>query len=678
MRPPSVGEIPLQRIRCSFPDRGQNGPGSEAIDALSAMPASRPYTPATTARPHRCRLGNSRWGLPLAPLLAVLLALLITLLPPALAAAGGASRTPDPAPAAAGEISSAVVAAVQRSSAEPGLSLRKVPGPAPRQTIGNFLSLSEAAEMELRAALRLGLTQAGPFYAQRNVQQQVQQAVDQLQQATQALDLSQIPAALRPMTGVGTMLQLRSVLRYDLAHSPGLVLPDQAQASAQHLQTWTLPDTPITLQAMTSAQVLAGTACRACSAGDYLFTSHTLEQVPEDFARIFNGNPSLRRQFGADLYTYWALLPGGAIPPKWFFRLSPELRRTLVTQLWGQSLLQWLLLVPFTLLALALMGWWMLRLRRWHRRGEEIEGLWPHLLRVLAVLPPLLLLTAWQWFAIDWINLIGARQEVVLVGSRVISGLLLALLIYLLAEAIGQVVTVRRQRDGEGRLWLERRKGSGQILTLARIAGLLAVVVVLVRTAQDLGLTAITLLALSSVPALAISLGTQQLIRDIADGFSILLDGQIRPGDRCTIGTTKSGEIRGRILSLGMRSMRLEQEDGSVLSLPNSQVAASVVTNHRFRTGQPLKLSLPIQASEEPLVLDRLSQARALLLQIPELSDGQAELESVAAGWQLKLVGRWRQDLSRSDLAAAREGLYLRLMQLLRQEDSPAQALPLP
>jgi len=64
------------------------------------------------------------------------------------------------------------------------------------------------------------------------------------------------------MTGVGTMLQLRSVLRYDLAHSPGLVLPDQAQVSAQHLQTWTLPDTPITLQAFTPAQVLAGTACR--------------------------------------------------------------------------------------------------------------------------------------------------------------------------------------------------------------------------------------------------------------------------------------------------------------------------------------------------------------------------------------------------------------------------------
>ena len=193
MRPPSVGEIPLQRFRWGFPDGGHIGRGFGAIDALSAMPASRPYTPATLDRPHRLRVESGRRGLRVAPLLAVLLALLTTLLPPVMAAAGRASRAPDPAPAAAGEISSAVDAAVQRSSAEPGLSLRKVPGPDPRQTIGNVLSLTEAAEMELRAALRLGLTQAGPFFVQRNVQQQVQQAVDPLQQATQALDLSQIP-----------------------------------------------------------------------------------------------------------------------------------------------------------------------------------------------------------------------------------------------------------------------------------------------------------------------------------------------------------------------------------------------------------------------------------------------------------------------------------------------------
>ena len=68
---------------------------------------------------------------------------------------------------------------------------------------------------------------------------------------------------------------------------------------------------------------------------------------------------------------------------------------------------------------------------------------------------------------------------------------------------------------------------------------------IFVQAARSLGLTSVTILALSSVPALAISHGTQQLIRDIYDGFSLLLDGQLRVGDRCSIGTGMSGQIVG-------------------------------------------------------------------------------------------------------------------------------------
>lgn len=560
--------------------------------------------------------------------------------------------------------------------------MQEVAGPSPRQTIDNFLRITEEAEAELRGALQLGMAQPGPFFS-RDVYARVDQGEELLQLATQALDLSQIPPALRPMTGVGTMLQLRSLLRIEIAESPDLQLPDAAAIQRDHLQVWRLPNSSILLQAISQAQALAGKACSHCSPGDFLFSRQTLKHVPGDFDAIFAGKPQLQRQYGADLYTFWALIPGGAIPPKWFFLLSRPARRLLLTPLAGQSLLQWLLLVPVTLGLLALMGWWLLRIRLWYQSWHAAAGRWRHFLGVLAVLPLLGLLAFWQWYAIEWINLIGQRQEAVLLGSSLISGLLNALLLYLAAEASGQAICIRRRRDGDG-VWLqERRKGSGQILTIARMVGLMGVVLVLVRTAQDLGLTALTLLGLASVPALAISLGTQQLIRDISDGFSLLLDGQIKLGDHCTIVTPgctvimpgagsaielqDSGEIRGVILSLGMRSVRLEQPDGSVLSLPNSVVASSVVTNHRFRTSQPMKINLPVRDAQGPAVQELLNQARALLEEIPELIDPQAELEQGASGWQLKLAGRWRGDVSRDDLAAARESLHLNLMRLLHQ-----------
>jgi len=67
---------------------------------------------------------------------------------------------------------------------------------------------------------------------------------------------------------------------------------------------------------------------------------------------------------------------------------------------------------------------------------------------------------------------------------------------------------------------------------------------------------------------LAISLGTQQLIRDISDGFSLFLDGQLKVADNCTIGTLKSGKIDGAVLSMGMRSICLRLINGSQLSCP--------------------------------------------------------------------------------------------------------------
>ena len=373
----------------------------------------------------------------------------------------------------------------------------------------------------------------------------------------------------------------------------------------------------------------------------------------------------LRQQrYGAELYRYWAFYPGGALPPKLIFLLPLDVRKILLVQLAGQSLIQWLLLLPVTLLMLVAMGWWIVRLHRWRQRRPDLSGFVTQLLGVLAVLPLLLLVWAWQWYAITWINLIGPREEAALVIVRLLQGLLLSTLAYLSAESVGQLVTTRRFRTPDGAVQLERRQGSGQILTIARLLGVLAAMALLMQTGQDLGLTSLTLLGLASVPALAISLGTQQLIRDIADGFSLLLDGQLRPGDRCTIGTSKSGIIKGRIDSLGMRSMRILQDDGSVLALPNSQVAGSVVTNHRFTSSTPLKLSLPISDASLSRLPQLLEQARAMLAACPRLESANAELEPGDNGWSLSLKGTWAADLPKAELSATQEQLYLQLIDL--------------
>ena len=547
---------------------------------------------------------------------------------------------------------------------------RKIPGPSPQQTIGNFLDLTGEAEKEIRTAMQSGMRQPGWRFS-NEVLAEVDHAEDKLQQSTQALDLTQIAPALRPMTGVGRMLQLRSLLLYDLAHSPGLKIPDQAKTEEQKIQYWSIPSTPISLISVNENNIKDGKACQQCSAGDFLFSSETINQVPEDFQKLFQEKPSMAKQYGADIYSFWAMLPGGALPPKLFFELPRPLRKFLLTPTLGQSLLQWILLLPVTIGTLALLLKWLMIFRRWRRNKGSHDEIRVYLISALGILPPILLLSVWQWYAIEWINLIGTNQELVLISGRILNGLLLALLAYLSAEALGQLVARTRQRHTDGSLMLVRRKGAGQIMTVARIAGILGVCVILVNIGRDLGLTSLTLLGLASVPALAISLGTKQLIHDIADGFSILLDGELKVGDRCTIGTPKSGEISGKVITLGMRSIRLELEDGSEISIPNSSVGASVVTNHRFRSSQPWKISLTIQKNDRPAILSLLQLARKAVQDVPELMDGQVELEPCDTGWQFKISGRWNTDLSKDILFTARQGLHLRLMDLIHGQEQP-------
>lgn len=559
----------------------------------------------------------------------------------------------------------AATAAAQRQGTAP--APRKVPGDSPRKTVENFLILTGNAETVIRQALAAGMTEPGLTFSPAVIEQAQAAAID-LQRATQAMDLSKMPISLRPMSGVGTMLMLRSLLLYDLHQRPDFIIPDHKQVAEQRLQSWTIPDTPITLRKINANDKTTHQACSQCSHGDFLFSADTLIQVPNDFEDIFEDKQTPDRRFGADLYTLWALLPGGVLPPKIFLLLPLHLRSQLLAVYAGQSLLQWLLLIPVTLAVMAAIAWWLWRIRRWQKQHEDREGPIPSLIETAAVVPLIALIFGWEWYAIDWINLFGERQEAILFISRLIHGLLQALLVYLLAETIGQLISIRSESLPQLLKIArpERRQGSGQILTIARCIGLIGAIIVSIQTGRDLGLTSVTLFALSSVPALAISLGTQQLIRDIADGFSLLLDGQIKPGDHCSIG--KGDDIKGTIQSLGMRSVRLQKDDGSILAIPNSEVASAVVVNHNRNASKRCELTLALEPEQRSLLPQLLSEARDLLAHQSNLLQANLTIKSHDQGLSLVVRGEWRDDLSSHERKTRQEELLLQLLLLLNSQ----------
>lgn len=548
-------------------------------------------------------------------------------------------------------------------------AFRQVPGPSPRQTIDNFLATTDRAHDLIQGSIREGLATPGWRYSSAQ-RRQVSEGQKLLDQATEALNLSELPQALHPITGVGTMLMLRSLLLYDLADHSGMVLPGPDEVSLNKLSSWTIPESPITLALNLSTPQGQGEQpslpCQQCNEQDFLFSPRTVARVESDFTRIFDGNQPLMHRFGGELYVTWSLLPGGALPPKWILRLPISWKHPLVETVYGgQSLVQWLIFVPSTILALALALASINCLHQQFRMstaGLDRRSYWA---RVGLLVPVLALIDLWRWFSIDWVNLTGDRALAVVVVAQVLHIVVAMPLVYLLSEAVGQSLTRTGKRQAGGTVTVLRRRGAGQLLTVTRVIGIMLAVTVLINGARSLGLTSVTILALSSVPALAISLGTQQLIRDISDGFSLFLDGQIKVGDKCTIGTSKSGQIDGTVLSMGMRSINLRLKNGSQLAIPNSQVAGSVVTNHSVRTAEPLDLRLLLPKLETDVLAQLKTRAECLLSETEGLDKAEAHLDPAQEGWWLQVKGSWLPGLSSSELPHRRDDLFLALHGLI-------------
>ncbi|RZM79868.1 mechanosensitive ion channel family protein [Leptolyngbya iicbica LK] len=76
-----------------------------------------------------------------------------------------------------------------------------------------------------------------------------------------------------------------------------------------------------------------------------------------------------------------------------------------------------------------------------------------------------------------------------------------------------------------------------------------------------------SVLALGTVLALVISFAAQNLIRDLVNGFMILLEDQYRIGD-----VVKIGEKSGLVETFNLRITQLRNPDGNLITLPNSSI----------------------------------------------------------------------------------------------------------
>src|SRR5438477_131033 len=169
--------------------------------------------------------------------------------------------------------------------------------------------------------------------------------------------------------------------------------------------------------------------------------------------------------------------------------------------------------------------------------------------------------------------------------------------------------------------------------------GVLAVLIVLSR----LGVDTAPLIAGAGVFGLAVSFGSQSLVRDIISGLFYMWDDAFRVGEYID-----TGRLKGTVESLGVRSVKLRHHNGPLHTIPYGQLGAVTNLSRDFST---IKFNLRLEPGTDIELVRKTAKQIGLAMQqespevaseviLPLKMQGIAEVADNAVVFRFKFTAR--------------------------------------
>jgi small conductance mechanosensitive channel len=209
-------------------------------------------------------------------------------------------------------------------------------------------------------------------------------------------------------------------------------------------------------------------------------------------------------------------------------------------------------------------------------------------------------------------------------GIRILAILLIALILNRLLRSLTRRLIPTGGTEGLGRV---ARLHEQHVKTLAGLmysAGTAVIVVGAILTAlPEFGFNVTPIAAAAGLASLAIGFGAQHLVRDLINGFFIIIEDQFVVGEIVRLGT-----VVGRVEHVTLRRTVIRDIQGAVVSIPNGDI--SQVSNLSRDWGQVfVDISIPQEASSDTALaaLERVcAELRADASWSPVLVDGPRAL----------------------------------------------------
>ena len=209
-------------------------------------------------------------------------------------------------------------------------------------------------------------------------------------------------------------------------------------------------------------------------------------------------------------------------------------------------------------------------------------------------------------------------------GVRVAAIIVIALILNRILRSLTRRLIPAAGTEGLGRI---ARMHEQHVKTLAGLmysAGTAVIVVGAILTAlPEFGFNVTPIAAAAGLASLAIGFGAQHLVRDLINGFFIIIEDQFVVGESVRIGT-----VIGRVEHLTLRRTVVRDIQGAVVSIPNGEITQ--VANLSRDWGQVfVDISIPQETSSDAALaaLERVcAELRADASWSPVLVDGPRAL----------------------------------------------------
>ena len=179
-----------------------------------------------------------------------------------------------------------------------------------------------------------------------------------------------------------------------------------------------------------------------------------------------------------------------------------------------------------------------------------------------------------------------------LTKASIIKDLILVVIVIVLGKLLLEVISRiikkafddKMDQDGYRKVRIETL--SKNLYSVVKfILGFIIVMIIL----DMIGVNTQSIIATAGIGGVAIAFGAQTLVKDIVTGTIIIVDDTFRVGD-----WIKAAGVEGTVETLGMRHTKIRDYDGSLHTIPNSQI-----TNIQNLNSGPIKFECNIYLSYE-------------------------------------------------------------------------------